>query len=176
MPASKKVVADELFEVYYNAGQRRNYLEVEAYSKEHAIGGSSGVSYATVRRYAEEFDWEARGDAIDAETRRIRDARVANLVAQHRVREIEAIATLTTKFFRRLIPSTQDRPNPWEIQPGDIEIGDFIGLAKTFELLTGGATERAGVESQSRLEEMERAIAAMDAQEQPALAAGGGGS
>lgn len=174
---AKKLNPDDLFEVFYNSGQRRTYVEVEQFTKQHGIPDPSGISYITVRRYADEHDWDARADAIDAEVRATRDKRTANLVAQHRVREIEAIASLTTKFFRRLVPSTADNPNPAEIRPEDIEIGDFLDLAKTFELLTGGATSRVGEESTSRLQEMEAAIAAMDAADTtPALTAGEGGS
>lgn len=171
----KKADVDQLFEVYFNGGQRRTYVEVEAYTKQHGIPDASGCSNATIRRYAEEFDWRNRADAIDAETRMIRDRRVADIVAQTRVREIEALASLGVKFMRRLIPSTADRPNPAELQPEDIQIGDFFGIIKSFELLTGGATERVGEETTSRLDEMERAIALMDARERetvPALTAG----
>jgi hypothetical protein len=170
---NKKVDPEALFDVFYNNGQRRTYAEVEAFTKREQIGGPNGVSYATVRRYADEFDWTPRADAIDAETRTIRDKRLAHLVATHRAREIEIIATITNKFFRRAIPSTAEHPNPAEIRPEDIEIGDFIALAKTFELLTGGATERVGDEGPSRLDEMERAIREMDALEQAAITTGG---
>lgn len=161
---------DALFELFYNGGQRRTYTDVERLAKE----GGIEVSYATIRRYADDFDWDARADELDAEARRVTDKRLADLIARHRVREVEGIATLSTKFFRRLVPSTAERPNPAEIRPEDIEIGDFLALVKTFELLTGGATERVGREGESTaLQEMERAIAQMDARETKTIEAGG---
>lgn len=161
--SERAVNPDEAFVVYYNDGNRRTLTDV---AKE------LDVAYITVRRMSDEFDWEGQADAIDDEARRTAQKRLANTIAKHRVREVEAIATLQTKFFRRLMPSTAERPNPAELLPEDIDPRMFIELGKFFELLTGGATERAGVEGGSTaLEEMERAIAEMDAQETRALPA-----
>lgn len=164
----KQYDVEQLFGWFYNAGQRRNLTDVEKVAADAGVE----VSYMTLRRYSDEFDWQGRADALDEEARRITDKRIANLVGRHRARQVEAIATLQTKFFRRLVPSTQGAPNPAEILPGDIEIEQFIALSKQFETLTGGATVRIGGEGPSALEDMARAIASMDALEQPALPAG----
>jgi hypothetical protein len=163
---------EQLFQWFYNAGQRRTLQDVEKFAATQGVE----VSYSTLRRYADEFDWFGRAEALDEETRRIVNRRLANTVAQVRMREIEAIATLQTKFMRRLVPSTQERPNPAEIQPIDLEPRDFIDLGKFFELITGGVTSRVGQEGESTaLDEMARAITEMDqADTQQALPAGEG--
>lgn len=151
---------DEAFAYWYNGGQRRTY---------HEVAARFGVAYNTVRKYADEYDWDGRADALDAEVRAQMDKRLASLVARQRVREVEAIAALEAKFFRRLLPrDEQGNPNPAEIRPEDISIRDFELLARLFELKVGGATERIGREeagSLSALEEMERQIALLDRRE-----------
>lgn len=175
----KKANPDDLFDLYYNAGARRTYVDVAKLTKEQGIGGKEGVHEATVRRYADEFDWSRRADALDDETRKIRDKRLANMIAQHRVREIEITAALQTKFMRRLMPGTPENPNPVEIQPEELDANDWIQLGKFFELLTGHATSRIGGEdTEGALSEMERQILDMDNREHaasnqtPALTAG----
>jgi hypothetical protein len=175
---------DDLFEVFYNRGQRRTLVEVEAYTKAEGIPTEGGVSYATIRRYADEFDWLERADAIDAETRKIQDAKLAAQVAEQRIRHINLASMVTTRLLRRFVPSTAEKPNPFEIQPDEISLRDGAEYVRLFELLTGGATERHGAEQDapSRMEEMAAQIARMDAREtvavtgkdKPALTAGDG--
>jgi hypothetical protein len=151
---------EEAFAYWYNNGQRRTYQEV---------ADRFGVAYNTVRKYADEHDWDGRADALDAKVREQMDKRLAALVARQRVREVEAIAALEARFFRRLLPRDEHgNPNPAEIRPEDITIRDFEALARLFELKVGGATERIGREADtsiSALEEMERQIALLDERE-----------
>lgn len=156
---------DELFDVFYNRGQRRTYAEVETYTKENGIPDGRGLSYATIRRYADEYDWIGRADSIDIETRKIQDAKTAAMVAEQRVRHINLAANVTTRFMRRFIPSTPQSPNPFEIQPDEISLRDAAEFVRLFELLTGGATERVGGEEKTRMQEIAEAIGAMDAKE-----------
>jgi hypothetical protein len=164
---------EQLFGLFFNGGQRRTLADVEKYARE--LDPPIEVSYMTLRRYSDDFDWSGRADALDEEARKQADKRIASIVARHRAREVETVAALQTRFMKRLVPSTRENPNPDEIRPGDIEIKDFADLAKLFELLTGGATSRVGQEGPTALEDMARAIAEMDALETPpALPAGKG--
>lgn len=171
---AKKADADTLFEEWYNAGERRTYQQVAELA---SVDGKT-VAERTIRRYADEFDWQGRADALDDEARRIRDKRLASLVAKHRAREIEVMASLGTKFFRRLMPSTPEKPNPAEILPGDISIGDALAIFKEFDRMTGNIDTGLGEGELSALDAMKRQIMQMDDREkqdeQLALPAGGG--
>jgi hypothetical protein len=173
-PPEKGHNVEQLFGLYYNQGQRRNLTDVVKAAADQ--DPPVDVAYITLRRYFDDFDWQGRADRLDEEARDAINKRLVSLVVRHRMREIETVASLQTKFMRRLIPSTREQPNPAEIQPIDLEPRDFIELGKFFELLTGGATARTGVEDTSgALDEMSRAIAAMDSFETPpALPAGEG--
>ncbi len=169
-----KVDPEELFLIYYNAGERRSYQQVAAITKERGIPDENGLAYITIRRYADDFDWDERANALDEEARRIADKRLASMIAKQRVRHIEFLSVIGTKFGRRLMPSTAENPNPAAILPGDIGIGDFIQVAKEFDRMVGAA-DRGLNEDEQRvaLDDMEKAILEMDLREQAAIAAAG---
>lgn len=149
-----KVNPEDAFEWWYNAGERRTFVEVAA---------QFDVHYDTVRRYADEYDWDGRADELDQEIRRQRDKRLAATVGKVRAREIEAIATLEARFYRRLLPTQTDgSPNPDAIRPADIGIREFEILAKLLELKVGGVPAASQEERADTLDEIERQIAELD--------------
>lgn len=149
-----KVNPDEVFEWWYNAGERHTYIEA---AKHFDLG------YATVRKYADDGDWDARADELDVEIRRQRDKKLASTIGKVRAREIEAIATLEARFYRRLIPKLEDgKDNPAAIRPEDLSVQDFALLAKLLELKVGGVPAASQEERADSLEEIERQIAALD--------------
>lgn len=150
-----KVNPEEAFEYWYNAGERRTFHEVAAHFD---------FGYSTVRKYADDYDWDRRADELDTEIRRQRDKKLAATVGRVRAREIEAIATLESRFYRRLIPTKEDgSPNPAAIRPEDLSVQDFALLAKLLELKVGGVPAAPDSERAETLEEIERQIAELDA-------------
>lgn len=153
-----KVNPETAFEYWYNDGERRTFVETAA---------RFDVHQDTVRRYADDNDWDGRADELDQEIRRQRDKRLASLLGKMRAREIEAIATLESRFFRRLIPVGEDgKPNPAAIRPEDIGIREFEILAKLLEMKVGGVPVAGAEERQETLDDIERQIMELDLKEQ----------
>lgn len=153
-----KVNPEDAFDYWFNAGERRTFVDTAAHFDLHQD---------TVRRYADEYDWDGRADALDREIRRQRDKKLAATIGKVRAREIEAIATLEARFYHRLIPTQQDgKPNPDAIRPADIGIREFEILAKLLELKVGGVPAATAEERAETLDEIERQIAELDLKEQ----------
>lgn len=153
-----KVNPDAAFEWWYNAGERRTYVDTAAHFDVHVD---------TVRRYADEYDWDGRADDLDAETRRQRDKRLAATIGKMRAREIETIAALEARFMRRLIPKLEDgKDNPAAIRPEDLSVQDFALLAKLLELKVGGVPAADASERAETLDDIERQIAELDLAEE----------
>jgi hypothetical protein len=136
-----------MFLWWYNDGERRTYMQVK---------DQYGCGYTTVRNYADKYDWEQRADEIDEEARRHLTKRLGRVVAKQRAVEIDILRALTNKFTKRL-PETvtvdgKEVPNPDRLAPVEMTISDMAVITKTFELLTGGVTERQGFEDQDRLD------------------------
>src|SRR5437868_11167952 len=90
---SLKANPEVAFEAWYNGGDRRTLVDVAR---------DLGVSYMTMRRYADDGDWLVRADELDRRIQAETDARISALVARQRARNIEALVTLKGRFFMRL--------------------------------------------------------------------------
>lgn len=156
---------EQAFEWWYNAGQRRTLASA---ASEFQVG------YSTMRRYADDGDWEIRAGELDLRIQAETDARVAALVGRQRARVMEALATVQGRFFRRLPEQIEVNgqmvKNPAYLKPEELTIADFERAVKLFELLAGNPTFRLALgegegvdgDTASALEEMAARVAGIE--------------
>lgn len=165
----RRLDAEECFQWWFNAGERRTLAEVAA---------QFGVSYRTCQRMFNDDDWPGRADAIDHEAAQQANKRLASIIAKTRAAEIETTRAVIGKFIKRLNPRGPDgKPNPDYLPDREIGMREFNDAAKLFELLTGGATERfAGMGEGVDLAELEAQIIELEAEAAAAREGGNSGA
>lgn len=142
MPAHMAANPEDVFEAWYNGGERRTFAQVAA---------EFGIGYATVRRYAEDGDWLVRAADLDAAVQREVDQRTAARLGRHRTRLVEAMMTIQSRFFLRLPPELTDddgvtKPNPAYLPAEAISMDVLERSVKIMELLTGNPTYRLAID------------------------------
>ncbi len=142
-PSRRVFDHEAAFRYWHNAdGQRRTYREV---AEEFGVS-ERGVFQAAMRE-----DWPSRAWGIEEEARRQADRRATKTIAQRIEEDLRLIDAGKLAVARRLQAGTVDA-----------DLGDLVALIKTEMLLTGGASERVGVESEAHrrsLDEIERELA-----------------
>jgi hypothetical protein len=153
------------FRYWYNDGRRRTFQQVADHT---------GAGYSTIRRYADDNDWDRRADKLDADVREATDKAVAADVAKQRAANVQMARAVLARFAQRLPERVRDRDgreveNPHYLAPGDIGVREAELLFRYVELMGGHATHRFGVETEDErirsLAELEQEIAELDVAE-----------
>lgn len=153
MSPPRQFDAEAMFAYWYNDGERRTFGKVV----EHF-----GCSYDTVKKYADEDDWNGRADEIDLRTMEQINRQLASTRARRVVRAVSILDAVETRFLRRLqLPDT----DPQALRPGDVGVNEVAKIAELRDKLLGGVTHRFGSEGGAdsmSLADIEREIGEMD--------------